>query len=192
MTLQPLVDLARERGGLGPDDLVACLAPLFRQVMAAHEQELVAPLRGIDALAADERYRVGFDPADARPPLPARSRVADVQRAGARDARGAVEIVGRSDQTYDTGTGTATQRSLDVLHPPLGDGDVVRPVLVSGWQTLGAPSSATTTSSPTSPAWACCWSRWPAGSTSADVADAERLAAAPRPPVRHRARACTR
>ena len=31
MTLQPLIDLARQRGGLGPDDLVACLAPLFRQ-----------------------------------------------------------------------------------------------------------------------------------------------------------------
>jgi hypothetical protein len=135
VTLQPLVDLARQRGGLGPDDLVACLAPLFRQVIAAHERGLVAPLRGIDALVADERYRVRFDEAAARPPLPAEAAVAAVERTVRRDARAAVEIVGRSDHTLDTGTGAASARSLDVVHPPVDAAAVRRPVLVSGWQT---------------------------------------------------------
>ena len=130
MTVQPLIELARRRRGLGPDDLVACLEPLFRQVIAAHAEGLVAPLRGIQALQVDDRYRVSFDPGLAHPPLDAGARVDAVQRL----STGAVEVVARSRVTHTPGEPT-TVRSLDVVHPDGGPVEVDRPVLVSGWQT---------------------------------------------------------
>ena len=50
MTVQSLIDLAREREGLSTDDVLASLLPLFRQVAACHERGLVAPLQGLEAL----------------------------------------------------------------------------------------------------------------------------------------------
>jgi AAA domain-containing protein/uncharacterized protein DUF4011 len=131
MTIQPLVDLARERGGLEPDSLIECLAPLFRQVIACHAEGMVAPLRGVDALNADDRYRVRFDPGLAHPPLLAPARVEAVQST----APTALEVVGRSRLTHDLFDRREEVRSLDVLHPPVPPEAVERPVLVSGWQT---------------------------------------------------------
>ena len=68
MTIQALIDFAAERGGLATDDVLASLLPLFRQVAACHEGGFVAPLRGIDALVADDQRRVSFDPALAQQP----------------------------------------------------------------------------------------------------------------------------
>jgi hypothetical protein len=132
MTVQPLIDLARSRRGLGPDDLLACLEPLFRQVIAVHAEGLVAPLRGIEALQQDDQYRVTFDQAAAYPPRDARARLAAVEHR----STAAVEVVARSRVTHQPG-GAAVQ-SLDVVHPghsESGPVDVERPVLVSGWQT---------------------------------------------------------
>jgi len=130
MTIQPLIDLARGRRGLGPDDLVACLEPLFLQVIAGHAEGLVAPLRGIEALEEDDRYRVSFDPALAYPRRDAGLRVDAVQRS----STGAVEVVSRSRVTHGAGERSAVQ-SLDVVYPDLGPVEVDRPMLVSGWQT---------------------------------------------------------
>ncbi len=130
MSIQPLIDLARGRQGLGPDDLVACLEPLFRQVVAVHAEGLVAPLRGIDSLELDDRYRVSFDPARAHPPLLAPARLKSIQAS----AGGAVEVTSRSAVTHSADEG-ADVRSLDVVHPDRGPVEVYRPVLVSGWQT---------------------------------------------------------
>ncbi|MCH9696420.1 MAG: DUF4011 domain-containing protein [Gammaproteobacteria bacterium] len=40
----------RELGEVGSDDVVGLMAPLIEQVIATHEQNMVAPLNGIDAL----------------------------------------------------------------------------------------------------------------------------------------------
>ena len=138
MTVQPLIDLARTRHGLGPDDLLACLGPLFRQVIDLHTDGLVAPLRGIEALQEDDQYRVSFDPALAYPRREAPARVDAVQRR----STGAVEVVSRSRVTHTAGERSEIQ-SLDVVHPhpglpgrpDPGPPAVDRPVLVSGWQT---------------------------------------------------------
>jgi hypothetical protein len=133
-------------------------------VLAAHEAGLVAPLRGIDALAADERYRVGFDAAGP-PPLRrwrgcggrARRRRATRgvrSRSSAARARPSTRppATGRRDRST-----SCTRRSADA--------DVVRPVLVSGWQTwehvVGHHDELTDVAS-----LGLLLARWPAASTS--------------------------
>ena len=125
-----LVALARERGGLGADDLVAALVPLLRQVADLHAHGQVAPLRGLAGVTADDRYRLVLDPAAAGPPHREDARVAAVQQP---QASGAVEVTGRGGVTHDVARGDATYRG-DVLEPT-DPGDVTRPVLVPGWQT---------------------------------------------------------
>jgi hypothetical protein len=127
VTVQALIDLAREREGLSTDDLLASLLPLFRQVAACHEQGLAAPLRGLGALDIDEQYRLTFDEALAAPPTRDDRRVAAIQRAASR----AFEITGRAEATADIIRGDATVRSLDVL---MAGDEVTHPVLVPGWE----------------------------------------------------------
>src|ERR1700759_5246032 len=83
MTIQPLSERARQEGGLSPDDLVASLGPLFRQVVAAHAEGLVAPLEGIEALSLDRRSRIRFDPGLAHPALLAPAEVAAAEEEAA-------------------------------------------------------------------------------------------------------------
>ena len=128
MSFQDLVELGRERGGLGTDDLVTALLPLFREVAELHGVGLTAPLRGTEALVVDDRYRVHLDPAAAAPPVTEPARVAAVQR----EAPSAVEIVAVSAVHTDTGRGTQRVRPLDVALP--GE-ELTRPVLVPGWST---------------------------------------------------------
>lgn len=128
MSIQPLVDLARERDGLSTDDVLTSLLPLFRQVVACHERGLVAPLEGIEALEQDEQLLVGFDEARAFRPRRDDRRIAEVQRV----TRRAFEVTGRAEATADVTRGDLEVRSLDVLAP----GHEVRsPVFVAGWTT---------------------------------------------------------
>ena len=128
MSIQQLVDLARERDGLSTDDVLTSLLPLFRQVVACHERGLVAPLEGIDALHLDEQLLVTFDEERALRPRRDEHRVAKVQRSATR----AFEVTGRAEATADLARGEYDIRSLDVLAP----GDEVRsPIFVGGWTT---------------------------------------------------------
>ena len=127
MTIQTLIDLAREREGLTTDDVLASLLPLFRQVAACHERGLVAPLRGLGALDLDEQYRVTFDDEKASPPSRDDRRIDGIQRAASR----AFEVTGRAEATADITRGDASVRSLDVLE---AGAEVTHPVLVPGWE----------------------------------------------------------
>jgi hypothetical protein len=129
LAVQELVDLARERGGLGADDLLASLLPLFRQVAALHQQGLVAPLRGLRGVGSDDRYRLAVDETAARPPVHADRAVAAVQRP--QDSA-AVEVTGHGRLQVDVAEGSA-EHSAEVLVEPSPQ-DVQRPVLVAGWQ----------------------------------------------------------
>ena len=97
MTIQELIDFSRERGGLETDDVLAALLPLFRQVADCHEHGLVAPLRGIEALKADDQFRVGFDPDLATQPERNDAQVEAIERTAPR----ALEVVGRSETKED-------------------------------------------------------------------------------------------
>ncbi len=128
MSIQPLVDLAREHDGLSTDDVLTSLLPLFGQVVACHERGLVAPLEGVDALDLDEQLLVTFDEARAVCPRRDDRRLAEVQRATTR----AFEVTGRAEATADITRGDYDVRSLDVLAP--GD-EVKSPIFVGGWTT---------------------------------------------------------
>jgi hypothetical protein len=123
--VQALVDLARERGGLGPDDVVAALVPLFRQVAGLHEVGLVAPLRGLAGIASDDRYRLGLVTPGTTPQRDD-ARVAAVQHV---EVSAAVEVTGHQDAAAG-----GSRWAGDVLDEP-APADVVRPVHVTGWQT---------------------------------------------------------
>ncbi len=128
MSMQPLIDVATERGGLSTDDVLTSLLPLFRQVAECHERGLVAPLEGIESLELDEQLLVSFDDARAARPRRDDRRVAGIQRATTR----AFEVTGRAEATADITRGDYDIRSLDVLTP--GD-EVTSPVFVAGWTT---------------------------------------------------------
>lgn len=128
MTIQELIDFSRERGGLETDDVLAALLPLFRQVADCHEHGLVAPLRGIEALKADDQFRVGFDPDLATQPERNDAQVEAIERTAPR----ALEVVGRSETKEDVLAGRYEAHSLDVLK---ADEEVTRPVFVPGWET---------------------------------------------------------
>ena len=128
MSIQPLIDVATDRGGLSTDDVLTSLLPLYRQVAECHERGLVAPLEGIEALALDEQLLVGFDDALATRPRRDDRRIAGIQRATTR----AFEVTGRAEATADITRGDYDIRSLDVLTP--GD-EVKSPMFVAGWTT---------------------------------------------------------
>ncbi|MEM1261996.1 MAG: AAA domain-containing protein [Pseudomonadota bacterium] len=64
--LEYLAEL-RELGDVGSDDIVGLMAPLLEQVIATHEQNLLAPLNGIDALRVSLGH-LWYANADAREP----------------------------------------------------------------------------------------------------------------------------
>jgi hypothetical protein len=126
--VQDLIDLARDRGGLAPDDAVEALLPLFREVAALHAEGLVAPLRGTDALVADEQYRLHLDGRPGTSPQEVAAHVAAVQQ----ETPPAVEVTRRSGVQFAASTGVSDRAGRDVALP--GE-PLTRPVLVGGWQT---------------------------------------------------------
>jgi predicted DNA-binding WGR domain protein len=80
-----------EHGGFTTEDALAAFLPLVRQVIAAHEADLCAPLEGIAALRVDDG-QIGFDAQDRRPPRNNLSRVRKLLRSEAK----AVEVVQRA------------------------------------------------------------------------------------------------
>jgi predicted DNA-binding WGR domain protein len=113
------------RGGFGPDDALAALLPLLRQVAATHEQGLVAPLRGLDALTVDGG-RLGFDPAHAVAPRTNPARLAGLQA----PAGGGVDVVAESRRTADLDGGSLAVAHLDIGAP---DAAPDRPVFLPGY-----------------------------------------------------------
>jgi hypothetical protein len=80
-----------EHGGFTTEDALAAFLPLVRQVIAAHEAGLCAPLEGIKKLKVDEG-RIGFDEQDRCPPRNNLSRVRKLLRPEAK----AVDVVHRA------------------------------------------------------------------------------------------------
>ena len=112
-------------GPLPAEEVVQALVPLMRQVLAVHEQGLVAPLAGLGALrvAQDQLF---FAAGDARPIATNAAEVARIERSDAK----AVEILERSV------TNTAGQGPVQGTRLILADGDGVtidHPVFVRGF-----------------------------------------------------------
>lgn len=122
--MRELIETASPRGGLPPDDVVGLLVPLFGQVGELHERGLVAPLRGLSALAVVDG-RVLLDASAAAPPSRNRAAIAEVERAHSA----ALEVDRGADVTRDLSGAWNTR--------PNSPSDSATPVtarIVPGWQ----------------------------------------------------------
>jgi len=115
------------RGGFETDDTLAALLPLMRQVLAAHEAGLVAPLRGIRDLTVTEHGAVMFAPARVASPQKNASRVDALQSPVSE----AVEVVAESRRTADLDAASLTVSDLAV---GAGDAAVTQPVFLPEYQ----------------------------------------------------------
>jgi predicted DNA-binding WGR domain protein len=123
---QTFLESLRARGGaLATDDALACLLPLFRQVLDTHAAGRVAPLEGVEQLLVEES-RVYFETAHAREPRLAQ---AEVDRLEA-EAATAFDVVGQSLQTTDADAGDEEQRDLLLAAP---DDRIAKPAYLAGY-----------------------------------------------------------
>ena len=98
------------KGGFETDDLLAALLPLLKQVQAAHEAGLVAPLCGLQDLTVTDTGHLMFAPAKAQPPQKNPAKVEALQSPVSQ----AVEVVAESRRTADVDQATLTVSDLGV------------------------------------------------------------------------------
>ncbi|MFO1514192.1 MAG: WGR domain-containing protein [Verrucomicrobiota bacterium] len=118
------------KGGFETDDVLAALLPLLKQVRAAHEAGLVAPLDGLQDLTVTEAGQLRFAPAKVSPPEKNTSKVEALQLSVSR----AVEVVGESRRVADVDQSTLTVSDLSVGAPTAG---ITQPVFLPdyrGWE----------------------------------------------------------
>jgi hypothetical protein len=116
------------RGGFETDDALAALLPLMKQVLAAHEAGLVAPLRRLEHLRATEDGRLMFHPDKAGPPEKNPAGIEELQSPVSRS----IEVVAESQRTANIDAATLTVTDLRVG----SGGDAVKlPVFLPDYQT---------------------------------------------------------
>ena len=111
-------------GGFTTEDVLASFLPLVRQVVAAHEAKLVAPLEGIEQLRV-EGTRIWFEQGRLAKSRQNASRVRELLKPQSR----AVEIVGHERVTDDIG-GEAAIRDLSIAER---GAEITRPVYLPGY-----------------------------------------------------------
>src|SRR6266404_3027180 len=115
------------KDGFETDDVLAALLPLMKQVLAAHQAGLVAPLNGIQDLVLSEQDQLMFVPAKISPPKKNTSKVEALQS----PASGAVEVVAESRRTADIDRGSLTVSDLGV---GAADDTIAKPVFLPNYQ----------------------------------------------------------
>ena len=98
------------KGGFETDDVLTAILPLMKQVLAAHEAGLVAPLEGIQDLTVTEAGQLLFAPAKVNPPEKNTSKVEALQLS----LSSAVEVVGQFRRVSDVDQSTLTVSDLSV------------------------------------------------------------------------------
>ena len=116
-----------EKGGFETDDVLAALLPLMKQVRAAHEAGLVAPLDGIKHLSVTEEGHLVFAPAQAGSPEKKTFKVERLQSPVSH----AVEVVAESRRTADI-----DEASLTVSDPRVAaeGGNITRPLYLPDYR----------------------------------------------------------
>lgn len=118
------------KGGFETDDVLAAVLPLMKQVLAAHEAGLVAPLDGVRDLTLTESGQLLFAPTKVNPPEKNPSQVEALQLS----VSGAVEVVGESRRVADVDQSTLTVSDLNIGAPGAG---ITKPVFLPdyrGWE----------------------------------------------------------
>jgi predicted DNA-binding WGR domain protein len=98
-----------ETGGFTTEDALASVLPLVREVAAAHQAGLVAPLAGLGDLHV-EGVRIWFEEARRRVPVLQASRIRELDK----PAGGAIDVVGEFRLTADADAGLDTVVSLQI------------------------------------------------------------------------------
>ncbi|MGN6385745.1 MAG: AAA domain-containing protein [Verrucomicrobiota bacterium] len=116
-----------ESGGFETDDVLAAMLPLLKQVSALHQQNLVAPLIGVEHLYLGEQGELLFNPANASPVAKNLGQVESLQRPSSRG----MEILGESRRTADL-----DQNSLKVADLSIGivGEELTRPVYLPDYR----------------------------------------------------------
>ena len=111
------------KGGFETEDVLATLLPLMKQVLAAHEAGLVAPLDGLQDLAVTDAGHLRFAPAKVGPPKKNSGKVEALQSPVSR----AVEVVAQSRRTADIDQASLTVSDLGVA---AAGSEITRPVFL--------------------------------------------------------------
>jgi predicted DNA-binding WGR domain protein len=98
------------QGALETDDVLATLLPLMKQVAAAHEAGLVAPLDGINDLMITDGGHCCFNPAKVNSPEKNAGKVEALQASLSR----AVDVVAESRRTADVDSSSLTVSDLGI------------------------------------------------------------------------------
>ncbi|HEU0037643.1 MAG TPA: DUF4011 domain-containing protein, partial [Verrucomicrobiae bacterium] len=115
------------RGGFETDDTLAALLPLMKQVRAAHQAGLIAPLEGIQDLLITEQGALMFAPTKVESPQKNSSKAEELQS----PASHAVEVVGESRRTADIDAGSFTVSDLAVA---TAEGKITRPAFLLNYR----------------------------------------------------------
>ncbi len=115
-----------EKGGFETEDVLAALLPLMKQVRAAHEAGLVAPLDGLKDLVVTDEGRLMFTPARVSSPEKNAARLESLQA----PISSGVEVVAQSRQTADVDSGSLTVSDLDIGKT---GAELTRPVFLPGY-----------------------------------------------------------
>src|SRR5690349_3953902 len=103
-----LLEAGVAKGGFETDDVLGALLPLMKQVVAAHESGLVAPLDGVQHIIVTEAGHLMFAPDKVSPPEKNTSKVEALQQ----PLSAAVQVVAESRRTADI---DAASLSIDDL-----------------------------------------------------------------------------
>jgi len=121
------LEAGQAKGGFETDDVLAALLPLMKQVLAAHEAGLVAPLDGIGDLVVAEQGHLMFVPAKVSSPQKNSAKVEAVQSPVSR----AVEVIAESRRTADLDEGSLAVSDLGVS---TADAGINKPVYLPGYR----------------------------------------------------------
>lgn len=115
------------RGGFETDDVLAAVLPLMKQVLAIHEQGLVAPLEGMSDLHLNEANRLSFSPDKVRPPEKNLLKLEELQA----PLSGAVEVVTQVRQVVDV-----DRSDLKLSDQLVGEpgAEITKPVFLPGYR----------------------------------------------------------
>ena len=104
------LEIGVAKGGFETDDILAALLPLMKQVVAAHEAGLVAPLDGLRDVRVTDAGHLMFAPAKVNSPKKVTAKVETLQVPVSE----AVEVIGESRRTADIDEGSLTVFDLGV------------------------------------------------------------------------------
>src|SRR4051812_48561910 len=121
------LESATEKGGFETDDVLAVMLPLMKQVLAAHQTGMVAPLNGVSELIVAENGMLTFPQEKLLSTKKSTGKVEALQRSVIT----AVEVVGQKRRTADIDDSSVTISDLEVAKT---DAEITKPVYLLNYK----------------------------------------------------------